>query len=30
VGEKLAVVTVSRDALRPVGEREIAHAREVA
>mgnify|MGYP001460024958 CR=1 FL=1 len=29
-GETLAVVTVPSATLRPVGEREIAHAREVA
>lgn len=29
-GATIAVVTVTSDAVRPVGEREIAHAREVA
>lgn len=29
-GETVAVVTVSADAIRPVGEREIAHVRAVA
>jgi hypothetical protein len=29
-GETLAVVTVPRDAVRTVGDREIAHVREVA
>jgi Domain of unknown function (DUF4926) len=29
-GETLAVVTVPADAVRPIGPREIAHARQVA
>ncbi len=29
-GETLAVVTLPANAIRPVGDREIAHAREVA
>ena len=28
-GETLAVVTVTADAVRPVGERQIAHARDL-